>query len=498
VLVDVQGNDRYVADIYAQGSSYWYSLGLLIDDEGHDTYVAGQYSCGSGIHLSAGMLLDRAGNDSYHCLNGVGVGGAHDFAVGFLVDRGGDDHYSGSGGSQGGALTNSVAMLIDNGGDDGYCAVRRGSQGIATPARGTGGIGLLLDGGGKDVYSEATRDGAAWVAATVGAGLDEPSRSKASGEPQAAAISPDAAERRVEERGRIEKDGARVWDLDKLWALASEWEVNDNRIIVPIARKRLWALGEPALNRAFDRLGCGSTGSGLEFRAVEATIREFARTQRAVIVDRLLTAVRSGDVAVRKGAISVLGTLRARESADTLAALLKNDPAVRRQSLSALAAMKLAPAPVTALLESKNELDGMAAAACLGAVGDGPSITALLAALSERTPFLVRTAATERLADLGQLAVPGLAAVAADAGQSLTARRNALRALGKAKSEGAVDVVVQSLGSNDRWIRLSAYGSARALADSLEATRPESTKRLRAAVAKARSVESDALLLRLR
>ena len=32
------------------------------------------------------------------------------------------------------------------------------------PARGTGGIGLLLDGGGKDVYSENTRDGAAWVA----------------------------------------------------------------------------------------------------------------------------------------------------------------------------------------------------------------------------------------------------------------------------------------------------------------------------------------------
>jgi len=498
VLVDVKGNDRYVADIYAQGSSYWYSLGLLIDDDGHDTYVAGQYSCGAGIHLSAGMLLDRAGNDSYHCLNGVGVGGAHDFAVGFLVDRGGDDYYSGSGGSQGGALTNSVAMLIDNGGNDGYCAVRKGSQGVATPARGTGGIGLLLDGGGKDVYSENTRDGAAWVANTVGAGLDDLSAAKPGGEPQSAAIKPAAAERLVEERGKVEKDGARVWDLDKLWALASEWEVNDNRVIMPLARKQLWALGQPALDRAFERLGCRSTGSGLEYYAVEKTIVEFARTQRAAIVERLIAAARDDDVTRRKGAIALLGKLAARESVETLVGLLKTDPSVRRQALSALATMKLAPAPVAALLASKNELDGMGAAACLGAVGDERSIAALLGALSEKTPFLVRTAATERLAGLGERAVPGLAALAADRSQSLFARRNALRALGKSKSAAAAAIVIESLGSADRWTRLSAYGAARALADALEAAQPDHAKSLREAIATARAAESDPLLKRLR
>ena len=498
VLVDVQGNDRYVADIYAQGSSYWYSLGLLIDDDGHDTYVAGQYSCGTGIHLSAGMLLDRAGNDSYHCLNGVGVGGAHDFAVGFLVDRGGDDHYSGSGGSQGGALTNSVAMLIDNEGNDGYCAVRGGSQGNSRPARGTGGIGLLLDGGGRDVYSENTRDGAAWVAGTVGAGLDDLSAAKSGGEPQSAAITPDAAARLVDERGKIEKDGARVWDLDKLWALASEWEVNDNRVIMPIARKRLWALGQPALERAFERLGCRSTGSGLEFYAVEKTIVEFARTQRAPIVERLIAAARSKDVAIRNGSIALLGKLAARESADTLVDLLKDDPAVRRHALSALAAMKMAPAPVTALLASKNELDGMGAVACLGAVGDAPSISALLGALSEQTPYLVRTAATERLARLGETAVAGLAALVADESASLIARRNGLRALGKSKSPTAVAPLTDALGAADRWMRLSAYGSAHALAESLAATHPGQSRKLRQSLAKARAAETDPLLKRLR
>jgi hypothetical protein len=414
------------------------------------------------------------------------------------VDRGGDDHYSGSGGSQGGALTNSVAMLIDNGGDDGYCAVRGGSQGVATPARGTGGIGLLLDGGGKDVYSESTRDGAAWVANTVGAGLDEPSAAKKGGEPQSAEITPEAAERQVDERGKVEKDGARVWDLDKLWALASEWEVNDNRVIMPIARKRLWALGQPALDRAFERLGCASTGSGLEFHAVEKTIVEFAGTQRAAIVERLIAAARDDDVTIRKGAISLLGKLAASESVDTLVGLLKTDPSVRRQTLSALATMKLAPDPVVALLASNSELDGMAAAACLGAVGDEPSIAALLGALSEATPFLVRTAATERLADLGEASVPGLVALLADESRSLVARRNALRALGKSQSPTATAALAQSLGSADRWLRLSAYGAARTLADSLGPTHPDRADSLREAIANALAAETDPLLKRLR
>lgn len=500
VLVDVSGNDRYVADIYAQGSSYWYSLGLLIDDDGHDTYVAGQYSCGSGIHLSAGMLLDRAGNDSYHCLNGVGGGGAHDFAVGFLVDRGGDDHYSGSGGSQGGALTNSVAMLIDDAGDDGYCAVRGGSQGVATPARGSGGIGLLLDGGGKDVYSETTRNDGVWLADSVGAGIDTPSVSASSGEPQAAAITEEAAAAKVEKDGKtVLNDGSRVWDLDKLWALASEWEVNDNRVIVPIARARLWELGAPALGRAFERLGSASTGSGLEFRAVESTIVRFAADARDAVVARLLEKTRDADVAVRKGAVSLLGTLKATESVDRLVAMLATDEPCRRAVVGALGAMKQAPPAVAALLAGRGgpsaELEGVNAAVCLGAAGDDASMRALLGAVSETTPYLVRLAATDQLAALGGKAVPGLGALAMDETASATARRSALRALGRSKAPDAVDPILESLRSSDRWIRLSAMQAARSLAATAnDVDRQE----LLVTLESARAMESDPLLLRLR
>jgi HEAT repeat protein len=152
---------------------------------------------------------------------------------------------------------------------------------------------------------------------------------------------------------------------------------------------------------------------------------------------------------------------------------------------------------VATLLASKNELDGMAAAACLGAVGDEPSIAALLGALSEKTPFLVRTAATERLAGLGEASVAGLVAVVADGSQSLVARRNALRALGNSKSPKAVAALTHSLGSADRWLRLSAYGAANALADSIEPTHAEQSKSLREAIGNARAAETDPLLQRL-
>jgi hypothetical protein len=497
VLVDVAGNDRYVADIYAQGSSYWYSLGLLIDGDGNDTYVAGQYSQGAGIHLSAAMLLDRAGNDSYHVANGVGVGGAHDFAVGLLVDRAGDDHYSGSGASQGCGHTNSVGLLLDGGGDDAYTAVRDLTQGDASWVRNTGGIGLLLDAGGKDVYTERTRDEGVWVRGTIGAGIDEPSPSGATGEPQAASITKEEAEKKVEAEGKVVlNDGSRAWDLDKLWALASQWEVNDNCVVMPIARERLFALGAPVLDRAFERLGSGSVGSGLEFRAVESTVVHFAEGDgRAPVVTRLLDATRSDDVAVRKGAVALLATIKAPEAVDRLAEMLRTDEKTRRQVLAALGALTTAPPEVAPLLASASELEGVNAAVCLGAAGGAASVDALLRAVGSATRFLVRTAATEQLALLGEKSLAGLSALARDEAADVTARRNALRALGRSKQADAVDPILDGLRSPDRWVRLSSILAARALAETANETdRAELLVTLDAW----RALEKDPLLLRLR
>jgi HEAT repeat protein len=489
VLVDVSGNDRYATDIYGQGSSYWYSLGLLIDDEGHDTYAGVHYCQGTGIHLSAGMLLDRAGNDSYYTLNGVGVGGAHDYAVGFLVDRAGDDHYAGSGGSQGGALTNSVAILLDAAGDDGYTAVRGGSQGSASPARGTGGIGLMLDGGGADVYSEKTRDAAAWTRDFYGAGIDAPSAELAGGDPQAAAITQEAAEARVAAEGMAPTGGAGpVWDLDRLWKLASQWEVNDNRIVVPIARARLWDLGAPALARALERI---ATKDGLEFRAVESTCAKF----RDEAVPLLVVKTSDADPLVRGGAVRVLTTLKAPEAFDRFAVLLDTDEPNRGAVLAGLAALKKAPPAVAALLRAPKERVGVQAALCLGGVGDAEAIAALVGAIGPETAFPVRIAAVEQLGALGDAAVPALAEVAIGGAGASMKRRNALRALGKTGRAGAITAVTACLTDADRGVRLSALEAARDLDGKLEG---EAKTALAAAVAAARAAETDADLRRWR
>jgi hypothetical protein len=538
VLVDVSGNDRYQTDIYGQGSSYWYSLGLLIDDDGHDTYNGTHYCQGTGIHLSAAMLLDRAGNDSYHCLNGVGVGGSHDFAAGILLDRGGDDHYSGSGASQGCGHTNGVGILLDGAGDDGYCAVRGLTQGDASTVRNSGGIGLLLDQGGKDVYSEPTRDEGVWIRGLVGAGIDKPSSAPAGpGGPQAPVVTKEEAAARVENQCMVEKDGKRTWDLDRLWALSSEWAVNDNSVIVPIARERLAALGDPALDRAFDRLKSCGIGSGLEFQAVEAVMKLFAATDRRPAIEtRLLEKTKDEDHLTRRGAVAVIASLQVTAAVPRLVEMLPTDEKNRRSILGALGALKQAPKEVAGYLRSKNELEGINAAVCLGAVGDDAALASLAAALGGDVPYLTRTAAAEQLAVLAAEAAPAdqggggvapaggaapeagtapakdgsaakvpterasravaaLSKVVRDAASPATARRNALRALGRTGHPDALDPIAESLSSPDPLVRLSAVGAGRSYA---EKSSSSDAAEMRVALEVAKNVETDPLVKRFR
>lgn len=146
LLDEGDGNDVYQADIYGQGSSYWYSLGMLVDRAGNDTYTLGQYGQGAGIHLSAGILVDLAGNDTYTNPFGVGTGGAHDWAVGWLIDRAGNDLYQGNGQGQG--LNYAIGILLDCAGDDSHISNNELCVGKGV----NNDISLLIDLGGTDVY----------------------------------------------------------------------------------------------------------------------------------------------------------------------------------------------------------------------------------------------------------------------------------------------------------------------------------------------------------
>ncbi len=173
LLLDASGNDVYSAEVFSQGCSYWYSMGLLYDMSGDDSYNAVQYAQGSGIHLSAALLVDASGDDRYFSRYGPSQGEGHDLSVGFLIDRAGNDNYQVSGGL-GVGLTNSVGIFYDASGDDNYSFTEAVGLGHANRARRSGGVGLFIDAGGEDVYPEDSPggNGRAWLSGFWGVGWD--------------------------------------------------------------------------------------------------------------------------------------------------------------------------------------------------------------------------------------------------------------------------------------------------------------------------------------
>ncbi len=249
-----EGNDTYRAEVFGQGCSYFYSLGMLYDQGGQDTYVAAQYSQGSGIHLASGCLWDGDGDDSYFSRNGPAQGSAHDLSTGFLLDGGGNDWYCADGG-QSLSLTNSASIFVDLEGNDTYCA-RGGGQGEARWARGSSGAGVFIDLADHDVYLGSGSDSTRWLSKEYGVGIDLPNLTPGGLDPQDPAGSPESLE------------------LDSLFSIASEWAVGPNSDKVNAHREELASRGEDAVSFLIeDHMG---TLSGLESRAMERVFRENA------------------------------------------------------------------------------------------------------------------------------------------------------------------------------------------------------------------------------
>lgn len=175
LLMDMAGDDHYVAQVFAQGAGYQEGLGLLVDDQGNDRLDAAWYAMGAGAHRGAGVLLKRGdGNDHYSATHSTALGAAHDFSVGIFVDEGGDDRYQLGDLGLGAAHDNSTALFVDVKGNDRYEV-----SGAACRALGAaqisewGGLredlvnlGLFMDLGGIDTYPNGckqARNNADWV-----------------------------------------------------------------------------------------------------------------------------------------------------------------------------------------------------------------------------------------------------------------------------------------------------------------------------------------------
>ena len=167
VIIDLDGDDQYIATKPGVQGGSLLGISMLIDCAGNDTYHAVDVAQGSSIG-GIGMLIDKGGNDSYHGLRraqGAAFGG-----VGMLIDLDGNDTYHAAMWSQGFGHSAGFGVLEDANGRDHYYlgglyedsypehpGYEGWGQGLGAGFRGSagsacGGIGIMLDGGGDDTY----------------------------------------------------------------------------------------------------------------------------------------------------------------------------------------------------------------------------------------------------------------------------------------------------------------------------------------------------------
>jgi hypothetical protein len=174
LLIDVSGDDRYEADVFGQGSAYWYSLGLLVDGDGNDRYRATWYGQGVGTHAAVGCVFDRKGDDWYFSRN-TSQGCGHDFSAGILHDAAGNDTYRGVALCQGaGNAWSGLGILIDEQGADDYRCSQR-CWGFGSQEKQAAPFGFFLDLAGVDSYEgpvAEAKDGARWRQDPRGYGID--------------------------------------------------------------------------------------------------------------------------------------------------------------------------------------------------------------------------------------------------------------------------------------------------------------------------------------
>jgi hypothetical protein len=169
ILCDLAGDDTYSAGLFAQGCAYWHALGMLLDGSGDDTYNGIWYVQGSGAHFGVGYLDDFAGNDRYTATHNMAIGAGHDFTVGYLNERAGNDTYTVPNLSLGGGNDAGIGIFHDHSGDDVYNT--KGGTTLGRANATTWGVrlflrcfGLFVDGGGRDTYTESwSANGSRWI-----------------------------------------------------------------------------------------------------------------------------------------------------------------------------------------------------------------------------------------------------------------------------------------------------------------------------------------------
>lgn len=178
-LLDISGDDEYMAGNWSMGTGYWFGTGLLYDGAGNDSYRGVVWTQATGAHFCIGVLVDEGGNDRHvaEATSNNSIAFGHDFAAALLVNLGGNDTYTVESSGLGYSINRSVAMLIDIDGSDTYSIKPESRPGMAlfdqklrdrtgptTYFADSTSVGLFLDIGGDDTYEcdPDTKNNSTW------------------------------------------------------------------------------------------------------------------------------------------------------------------------------------------------------------------------------------------------------------------------------------------------------------------------------------------------
>lgn len=330
VLRDQRGNDVYLADIFGQGSAYWYALGLLLDEAGDDRYEAHQYAQGAGVHIAVGAAIDWAGAD-HRASKGVSQGCGHDLGFGLLHDRAGDDNYLGTDKVQGSGSANGLGVLHDGGGDDVYTSLNpEMALGDADMRRDRGSFGFFLDGGGTDRYSRRA-DGEAWRVFNGktkgnGYGLDQGEALPTTLPPGGAIGSPGPLPEAATRSRGAEKPSRATSGLIDAGAPAAQSEIPSG----PVASGPVFTYAPPALSGTDTLFIVAATGEP-RFKGVRDSSENLLRLGGGATLDYLVANRLTGQTPRQRHYVERLFTVisdsgRRREPVERLQAALGNAP----------------------------------------------------------------------------------------------------------------------------------------------------------------------------
>lgn len=121
LLVDRLGDDRYEAQVFAQGAGYERGMGVLLDGGGSDWMEAVWYAMAAAAHRGGGVLVAHgSGRDRYAVSHSTSLGAAHDGATALFAGGTGADRYSLGTLGLGAAHEGGSALFLDRGGNDRY------------------------------------------------------------------------------------------------------------------------------------------------------------------------------------------------------------------------------------------------------------------------------------------------------------------------------------------------------------------------------------------